>query len=253
MMNSISFSTDLFRRARRAAIPALLLAVAALAVPRGPAWAYTVYGYEDALGMLHLSRSKPNEKYRLLYEHSGPGLSKGYKGVVAALKDRGAIEEPPVLSLKDVMALVGEGGRRIMAVAEPWLGAPYRLGGDGPGGVDCSGFVKAVFARLGRDMPRQSRLQAGVGVPVEPEAVRPGDLLFFAVKSPGMIDHVAIALEGGAMIHASSRAGGVVVQRWRGTAYQNWLAAARRVPPPGLAVSENEDGRRVPNPKAARP
>ncbi|GAB7080453.1 hypothetical protein JCM14635_21260 [Megalodesulfovibrio paquesii] len=36
----------------------------------GPAHAYTVYGYEDPLGMLHLSKTKKDERYKPLYEGS---------------------------------------------------------------------------------------------------------------------------------------------------------------------------------------
>lgn len=49
--------------------PALLgLILTILCAVPVPAVGYTVYGYEDPLGMLHLSRTKLNDKYKPLYE-----------------------------------------------------------------------------------------------------------------------------------------------------------------------------------------
>jgi len=98
-------------------------------------------------------------------------------------------------------------------LAKEWVGVPYGWGGRTELGVDCSGFVQALFGSLGVALPRDSRKQREVGpdlrVPVpggiDPEA---GDLLFFA---PGgeAITHVALALGGWRILHASSSNGQV--------------------------------------------
>ena len=63
------------------------------------------------------------------------------------------------------------------------------------------------------------------------DALRPGDLLFFA-GDYRTIDHVAIYAGAGTIIHSSNSAGGVVVDRLstnRGRWFTEHLVAARRV------------------------
>jgi hypothetical protein len=100
---------------------------------------------------------------------------------------------------------------RLLATAERYIGTPYRYGGTSPSyGFDCSGFVQFVFGRQGVELPRTSRQQALVGreAPLEATALRPGDLMFFAGKGRG-IDHVAIYVGQGRIIHASAGSGRV--------------------------------------------
>lgn len=100
---------------------------------------------------------------------------------------------------------------RVLESAHGYLGVPYVWGGTTPeGGFDCSGFTRYVFAKQGIRLPRTSRDQAKVGqsVPLDGDALRPGDLLLFA--EPGeAISHVAIYVGNGEIIHASSAGHGV--------------------------------------------
>lgn len=201
--------------------------------PLSPARAYTVYGYEDALGMLHLSKSKLGAKYKELYSHDKKKLSLGYKGIIPILRKKEAIAQPPLLSIKEIRELVGTEGVFIMRAAEPFLGAPYLFGGDAPSGVDCSGFTKAVFKRLGREIPRNSKAQAACGVEVARESLLPGDLVFFSSNSLHGINHVGIFLGQDRIIHSSSRTGGVAVQVLGEAPYSAWYVTARRVVLPG--------------------
>lgn len=102
-------------------------------------------------------------------------------------------------------------GESITRTARRWLGAPYLWGGVTPAGVDCSGFVQAVFWIHGVALPRDSDLQSDMGTPVEPgedfSRLGPGDLLFYAQKE--RVDHVAISLGGSHIIHSSAGNGGV--------------------------------------------
>jgi NlpC/P60 family len=100
---------------------------------------------------------------------------------------------------------------RLLATAERYIGTPYRYGGTSPSyGFDCSGFVQFVFGRQGVELPRTARQQALVGrtAPLEATALRPGDLMFFAGKGRG-IDHVAIYVGQGRILHASAGSGRV--------------------------------------------
>ncbi|ATJ84537.1 C40 family peptidase [Halomonas beimenensis] len=91
----------------------------------------------------------------------------------------------------------------ILAEARQALGTPYRYGGSGEDGVDCSGLVQRVYARAGIPVPRTSRHQFERLPPTE--EARPGDLLFFDTADRGKASHVGIYLGDGEMIHAPGR------------------------------------------------
>jgi cell wall-associated NlpC family hydrolase len=93
-------------------------------------------------------------------------------------------------------------GTRLAREARRFLGTPYLWGGITPLGFDCSGLVRAVCSRLGLQVPRDTKDQIGCGRPVERENIAAGDLLFFD-------RHVAIALHGTEIVHASRAEGGV--------------------------------------------
>ncbi len=100
----------------------------------------------------------------------------------------------------------------VVSFAYQYLGAMiYSYGGcDLSSGVDCSGFTNQVFANCGVYIPRDSRSQAASGTPVSLDSVQPGDLIFYT-NSSGTINHVAIYVGDGCVIHASSADVGVIV------------------------------------------
>lgn len=228
-------------RRRSFAKPCLLLAAACCCLPLAcpPAQARTVYGYEDSLGMLHTSPNKLNAHYKPLYDAEAKA---DHAALMRALREQNALGGPPITRgavLPADMGPLSEVGQRILRAAEPYLGAPYRLGGDTPAGIDCSGLTKAVYASFGCSLPRQSRLQAGLGSAVATAELAPGDLLFFATNLDVGISHVGIYLGSGRMLHSSPRRGGVGVDKLSGTDYERWFVAARRLPrAPGADASD---------------
>lgn len=118
-------------------------------------------------------------------------------------------------------------GQRIVQIASKYLGVPYSWGGYSWDGLDCSGFVKAVFANFGIDLPRCSRDQAQVGAPVPFDQLQPGDRLYFACKG-GDIDHTGIYAGNGYFIHSASTRGGVTFDSLDSARYSRWLVCARR-------------------------
>jgi cell wall-associated NlpC family hydrolase len=82
------------------------------------------------------------------------------------------------------------------------LGAPYRWGGTGPGGFDCSGLVQAAFRAAGIALPRVAQDQFDTGPSVGPDGpLLPGDLVFFG-RGPDAVSHVGLYIGGGDMIDA---------------------------------------------------
>ena len=82
-------------------------------------------------------------------------------------------------------------------VAEGFLGAPYLWGGRDSLGIDCSGLVQQAFYAAGRGCPRDSDLQARLGVAVEPDRLARGDLVFWR-------GHVGMMLDGERLLHANA-------------------------------------------------
>ncbi len=87
-------------------------------------------------------------------------------------------------------------GARIVAEARKYVGYPYRDGGAGPTGFDCSGYTQFVYYHAGvanlvhnaETQRRQVRLIPG-------SQAQPGDLIFY--MSGGSAYHVAIYAGGG--------------------------------------------------------
>ena len=114
----------------------------------------------------------------------------------------------------------------LLREAYRYLGVPYRWGGNTADGIDCSGFVKNVFASSGYPLPRTADEQMRVGMPVTTPQLQAGDRLYFG--SNGHATHTAIYIGNGYFVHSSSGSHGVVVSRLTESYYQRTLIAARR-------------------------
>lgn len=89
--------------------------------------------------------------------------------------------------------------------AERFVGIPYRWGGENVvDGMDCSGFVRAVYNLCGLSIPRTSRDQFKAGGSVSKDNLQDGDLVFFGA-SEDKINHVGIYVGGGRFVHAPRR------------------------------------------------
>ncbi|MDR3581218.1 MAG: NlpC/P60 family protein [Oryzomonas sp.] len=99
----------------------------------------------------------------------------------------------------------GDMGVIAARTAERFVGIPYRWGGENVvDGMDCSGFVRAVYNLCGLSIPRNSRDQYKAGDPVLKDALRDGDLVFFG-SSADSINHVGIYVGNGKFVHAPRR------------------------------------------------
>lgn len=123
--------------------------------------------------------------------------------LLAGLSWLGGCATPPT-SMRGDHAVARQ---RILNAAERLIGTPYVLGGESPGGVDCSGLVQYAYWQAGIRVPRTTTEQFQAGRPQR--RVLPGDLLFFRTSNAGTVSHVGIYAGKGQMIHASSGTGQV--------------------------------------------
>lgn len=128
-------------------------------------------------------------------------------------------------------AAAGPLGSSLVQTAFSYLGVHYVWGGNTMSGIDCSGFVKAVYAAHGITLPRHSGDQAAVGYDVPKgdwSQWVPGDRMYFACHHPE-IDHTGMYIGGGRFIHASmGHDQSVAIDRVDGAYYANHLVCVRR-------------------------
>ena len=160
----------------------------------------------------------------------------GWYGVLMADSSTGWVEKGAVNLLDyDVLGTQTAGstggysaiGSSIVNNSLRYLGIPYRWGGTTANGIDCSGFVRSVFAAHGISLPRVARDQARVGQEVKWEELQAGDRLYFACKG-GPVDHAGIYMGNGLFIHSSTGRGGVAIDKIMTPLFVKSLVAARR-------------------------
>lgn len=123
-----------------------------------------------------------------------------------------SVELPKAQTMTEVRYGQGVSDVRVSLVqyATQFVGNPYVWGGTSlTRGADCSGFVLSVFANYGISLPHSSRAQANCGTRISSSEARPGDLFFYGNGSS--INHVAIYIGNGQVVHASSPKSGIKI------------------------------------------
>jgi cell wall-associated NlpC family hydrolase len=115
----------------------------------------------------------------------------------------------------------------VLHVARNQLGDAYAWGGNGPDAWDCSGLT-SLWRTVGgaKAMPRVSRDQQAWTIPVAPDDLKRGDLVFFGHP----VTHVGIVSGGGYMIDAAESRKGVVER----LIWKAGVVRYGRVPRPGM-------------------
>ncbi len=117
----------------------------------------------------------------------------------------------------------------ILREAFTYLGVPYVWAGNTRAGLDCSAFVKSVYAAHGVRLPRTAAEQARVGRSVgNSDDLLPGDRLYFDMGRKGRVSHCGIYVGNGLFIHASTNHGRVDVDPLSKPNYSRALVAVRR-------------------------
>ena len=103
---------------------------------------------------------------------------------------------------------------QLVNYALQFVGNRYVWGGTSlTNGVDCSGFTMRVMEKFGVSLPHYSGSQAQMGKKVTSATMKPGDLIFYA-GSNGKVNHVAIYIGNGRIVHAASRRSGIKTSTW---------------------------------------
>ncbi|GAB3935190.1 C40 family peptidase [Mucilaginibacter myungsuensis] len=107
----------------------------------------------------------------------------------------------------ELFEIVGEtvADKPMEDIARSFLNVPYHWGGRTHCGVDCSGFVQAIYRLQGISLKRDAYLQAEQGTVVNfIQEAQLGDLAFFD-NAEGRINHVGLMLNNEQVIHASGK------------------------------------------------
>jgi cell wall-associated NlpC family hydrolase len=118
-------------------------------------------------------------------------------------------------------------GERIADIVLSMVGTPYRFGGTTPRGFDCSGLVFYAYDRVGIAVPRTAADQRRAARSVRPQAMQPGDLLFFDTRWKA--GHVGVYVGDGRFVHAPSSGKRVSVERLDRGYYAGRLEHAGRL------------------------
>ncbi|AKJ97128.1 MULTISPECIES: C40 family peptidase [Pseudomonas] len=147
-------------------------------------------------------------------------------------KNKPGAQRPGTASSKLVPPMASKTSSNVLSRAVNVLGTPYRWGGSSPSkGFDCSGLVKYAFNDATFDLPRTSNaMAAGHGEKVERKDLKPGDLIFFKLKSR-RVNHVAIYLGNDRFIHAPRRGKSVTIDTLNKPYWDTHYVVAKRVLP----------------------
>jgi cell wall-associated NlpC family hydrolase len=120
-----------------------------------------------------------------------------------------------------------------------FLGVPYRRGGAGEQGFDCSGFTRHVFEMsLGLVLPHRADQQARAAMlsAVQRDELEPGDLVFFNTMKRAF-SHVGIYVGDGKFIHSPRTGGEVRIEDMRDAYWSRRFNGARRAEGAAMPVT----------------
>ena len=205
------------------ALRVLILTAAALLGSSALAATYTVKPGDTLYNIAQKANLDPAQLLQL-NSLSSSTLQVGQKLNLGGNSSSVSAGRPPVMPVSRNSG----NSNTIRAAASRYLNIRYMLGGTGAGGIDCSGFTRAVLQQLGVSLPRTARAQYGVGNTVSRSNLQSGDLVFFNTMGRG-VSHVGVYLGNGQFANANSYNGRTMIEAMTTTYWATRYVGARRV------------------------
>ncbi len=96
---------------------------------------------------------------------------------------------------------------KLYSFISEWYGTPYKYGGCGRDGVDCSCFTGTLFQKVyGKTIARSSSQLWKECDHIKTRNLEEGDLVFFKIGSKD-VSHVGVYLKDNKFVHASTKKG----------------------------------------------
>ena len=132
-----------------------------------------------------------------------PALPRRFLGLLlATVVAAGLSIAPTGAGRADAAVLTSAQLTTVTRVAAAQVGVRYRYGGTTPQtGFDCSGYVKYVYSRANKVVPRTAQEQYRASTVISRRSARAGDLVFFH-SSRTSVYHVGIYAGSGYVWHA---------------------------------------------------
>ena len=94
----------------------------------------------------------------------------------------------------------------VVESAKSFLGTPYMWGGNGKGGIDCSGLTQQAYKANGINIPRVAQDQYTLSRKITKDQLQPGDLVFMSnTGSTKNVTHVVMYIGNGQIIEARKK------------------------------------------------
>ena len=107
---------------------------------------------------------------------------------------------------------------------ENWMGTPYFFSGNTAKGIDCSGFVNALYSKVYlKNIGARSSADIYKAIrKVDKEELKEGDLVFFRI-SKHRVSHLGLYLGADKFVHASV-SNGVIISDLKEPYYKKYFA-----------------------------
>jgi probable lipoprotein NlpC len=127
---------------------------------------------------------------------------------------------------------------RLYSFIDEWYGTPYKFGGMGKDGVDCSALVFLLQLQVyDQPLPRTCALQVNIIKRKYEEELQEGDLVFFDFDGK-QFSHVGVYLQNGYFVHASTRKGVIIARLHDNGIYKYFSRGGAIVDPTTSAHSD---------------
>ncbi|MGL4908415.1 MAG: C40 family peptidase [Bacteroidales bacterium] len=141
--------------------------------------------------------------------------------------------------------------KALITAAIPWLGVPYKYGGNSKSGIDCSALAYNIYYEAHRiKLSRPVSAMVKQVKSIKKNNIQSGDLVFFSINEK-KASHVGIYLGEDKFIHASTSQG-VSVASLHNVYWKKHLSGIGRILPASKSAPKAEKVEKAPAPAAKK-